>query len=302
MEICTDLGFQLDVLSIIDQADDDRELSYYINILFESLLLEADPCGGIMVMPKLREYFEKYISFLNETKYFDIKFFGFRNLNTCLTGDKTNLVKSCKEEMIKEELEDIVNIIEEEWKKINTIDNFEEVIICGNDYMYSYIDYALNNEINKEVMIYFEDMYLNDELEINYKNYLEKLLVKKGSNKIRKKLYFMLSDIVRKRIKKGHEYSNINIFDKDEESRRILNKIGTIPYNLKIGSIEVLKNLINDYNPVVRRAALGCVERVYRIDESYIDNNIKEIVKNKINDKSTSVKSQAKKICGILNI
>ncbi|MGL5577375.1 MAG: hypothetical protein ACRDCW_17695 [Sarcina sp.] len=297
MESCTDLGYELNIVKIIDDANNDRELSMKINILFESLLLEADPCGGIMVMEKPQEYLKKYIGFLKETKYFDIKFFGFRNLNLFLIGNEKQWIRSNKQTMINEGYEDIVNLIEMEWSDIDTIENFEEVITWGNDYMYSYISYALENKISREVMIYFEDMYRNEEMNEHHKNYLEKLLVKKGSDKIRKKLYFMLSDITRKRIKEKHEYSKVNIFKNDEESRKMVNKIFAISYNLKLGSIELLKKLINDYDPMIRSKALECVEKVYESDESYIDDNIKNLVKEKTKDEPPYVASKAKEVC-----
>lgn len=296
MEGCVDLAEGLDILSIIDDIENDRELSYYINILFESLLLEQDPYGGIFAVEEFRDYFEKYISFLEDTKYFDIKFFGFRNLNTFIIGEEENWIKASKETMINDGYEDIVDMIEAKWNEINTVENFEEVLTLGNDYMYSYISYALENKISKEVMIYFEDIYRNEEMKEIHKNYLEKLLVKKGSDKIKKKLYFMLSDITRKRLKENHEYSKVNIWAKDEESRKMLNKIGSIPYNLKLGSIELLKKLINDYDPMIRAEALECVGEVYELDESYIDENIKSLVREKTNDEPTYVGNKAKDI------
>ena len=106
----------------------------------------------------------------------------------------------------------------------------------------------------------------------------------------------MLSEIIRKRSKKEHEYSDINIFEKDEEARRILNKIDSIIYNLKIGSIELLKKLIDDYNPIVRNKALSCTEKIYNKDKTYIDESVIRLVKSKIDDKSVSVSDKAKEI------
>ena len=166
----------------------DRELSYYINELFRSLLHEILITGGLFELSYYDQYLDDYIDFLDESEFEDIKFIGFQNLKIFLDGDKNKMIKSQKEKFIEIGRIDIVDEIEAKWSELNTVENFEDVIISTTDYAKEFIEYAFNNEVNRMIMIYFESLYKNEELEIDIKNSLEELLIKKGGKKVWNKI------------------------------------------------------------------------------------------------------------------
>ncbi|WP_297522565.1 hypothetical protein [uncultured Clostridium sp.] len=301
MEMCTELAIGLDIKGLLAYDKMDKELAYHISELFRSLLHESQPCGGIFAVWDYKDYLIEYITFLKDSKYEDVKFVGFRNLKIFLDGNQEEWIESEKESLEEKELGYLVKEIEEEWEALNTIENFEEIIALGNEYLFDFITYSLKNDVSREVLTYFEEMYKNEKIEDFSRNYLEKLLVKKGSAKIKKKLYFALSDLYKERIAENNKYSKKNIFTLDKQIGKIRNKVNVIPDMLELASIELLKKVIKDYNPEVRVLGLMCVKTIYMNDKEELDEEIISLVKEKINDEPIYVANTAKEVWNRIN-
>ncbi|MGL4761037.1 MAG: hypothetical protein ACRCWG_06200 [Sarcina sp.] len=294
-EICPVLGKSLNLKAILSCEKINKELAYYINELFRSLFYEIEPCGGIFVVTNYQELLTSYIEFLKKTRYDDIKFIGVKNLNFFLFEDLQSLIVSANRCSIDRKLQGIADEIEKIWCQINTLDNFEEVLACGNDYLFECIDYSVRNEVSEEIRVYFEEMYKCEETSNEHKYYLEKFLVKKGSEYIKEVIYLDLVELYGERL-------TVKLLDYDIGVEKYLNKIDIIPSMLKINSAQVLKKILDDHNPRIRAQGLKVASEIFDNNKEYLDEEIIDIIKQRTNDKVEFIASNAKSICEKTNI
>ncbi|WP_297522566.1 hypothetical protein [uncultured Clostridium sp.] len=290
IEICSSIAKDLNIKELLNYEKMDKELAFYINELFRSLLHEIEPCGGIYAVKDYKSYLTDYIKFLKEMKYDDIKFIGVKNLNFFLVEDLESLIASANRCSVGGKLQIIADEIKAIWKELNTMSNFEDVLVSGNEYLYELIDHAIKNETSDEVSVYFENMYKYDDISGACMYYLEKFLVLKGSKEIKEKIYKDLEELYDERLK-------VELFNDEIGIEKILSKTRIIPLMIEKDSIELLKKILNDFNPKIRAEGLKLVGELWVNNQECLDDELKNIIKLKIDDKVEYVASDAKKIC-----
>lgn len=288
MEIAVELAMTLNITYLISISKGDRELSLAIHDLFTSLLLELDRYGGIFAFENSNEYLERYLEFLLDTEFIDIKFVGFDTLNEFINDLEINY-----SQYVEGNYDNIIEKVKENVIKLNTIDNFDKVLECKNGNIYHLIRFAKYNEVSSKAIKYFEKLYNDRQLDQYMQLFLESLLVLKGSNTIKENLYKELCEICKKRKVENKEISKINVFN-DYEGELIMSRKSFIKEFWHDGGSILLRDLLNDYNPSLRLMALEIIDTLKRNE---LDNEMIARIKERLVDAPSYIVMKAVRIC-----
>ncbi|MGL4992188.1 MAG: hypothetical protein ACRCYE_09555 [Sarcina sp.] len=288
MEIAVELATTLNVKYLIGISNNDRELSLAIEDLFTSLLLELDRYGGIFAFENTQEYLRLYLDFLLKSDFIDIKFVGFDIFNEFINDLELNYST-----YVEGNYETIIEAVKENVRKFNTVENFDKALEYGDDNLYHLIRFAKNHNVSNDAIKYFEELEKVNELDEYMQLFLDSLLVLKGSIEVKEVLYKELCEICSRRKAENKEISKINVFN-DYDGELIISRKAFIKEFWYEGGKDLLKYLLNDYNPSVRLTALEIVESLKREE---LDNEIIAKVKERLVDAPSYIVMKAVRIC-----
>ncbi|MGL4741854.1 MAG: hypothetical protein ACRC41_13775 [Sarcina sp.] len=288
MEIAVELAMTLDIKYLISISKNDRELSLAIDDLFTSLLLELDRYGGIFAFENANEYLEMYLEFLLDTEFIDIKFVGFDTFNEFI-----NDLEIHYSNYVEGDFDSIIREVKSNVQKFNTIENFDKALEYGEDNLYHLIRFAKHHDVSDSAIKYFEDLEEVNELDKSMQLFLESLLVLKGSETVKENLYKELCEICEKRKVENKEISKINVFN-DYEGELIVSRKSFVKEFWSNGGNNLLKDLLNDYNPNLRLMSLEIIDTLKREE---LDNEMIAKIKERLVDAPSYIVMKAVRIC-----
>ena len=293
MEIAVELATNLDLDSLVAQSVTDRELSIAVNGLFTSLLLELDRYGGIFAFVDSEVLLELYLEFLLHTRFEDIKFVGLDTFNEFILDLEEHYAEHTEGDYTK-----IIVAVKLAVKEFNTPENFDIALTYGNDNLYHLIRFAKNHNVSKMAIDYFTQLDIKHELDKYLLVFLESLLAIKGTTDVKIQLFKELCDLYKVRTLEHPQLSEEPVLS-DFDLEIILSRLPLLKEFWNEGGFSLLKEILNDFNPIVRVRAL---EFIYPLDKNDLDKELISKIKERLLDNPHYIVIEAIEVCEKFNL